>query len=153
METSLQVLTVQVVLQKKGEQIHSISQEASVLEAVEKMCSTKVGALLVVQANKPVGIISERDLMNRVVLNKKDPASLRVAEVMSSNLFTITPEEKLSAAMSLMTEKRIRHLPVVDGSGNLKGMVSIGDLVRTITSAQEEFINMLEDYITGKHMV
>jgi len=152
METSLQVLTVQVVLQKKGTQVHSISQGASILEAVDKMCSLKVGALLVVEANKPIGIISERDLMNRVVLNRKDPASLRVAEIMSSNLVTITPEEKMSAAMSLMTEKRIRHLPVVDSSGNLKGMVSIGDLVRTITSAQEEFINMLEDYITGKHM-
>lgn len=152
MEATLRVLTLQAVLQKKGTQVHNISPTASVLEAVEKMCSLKLGALLVVQDGKPVGIISERDLMNRIVLNRKDPAAVSVAEAMTPDLVTVTPDDKLSAAMSLMTDKRIRHLPVVDKSGNLKGMVSIGDLIRTISSAQEEFIGMLEDYITGKHM-
>ena len=153
MDTSLQVLTVQVILQKKGQQIHSVSKEITVLEAVEKMCGLKVGALLVTENNKPVGIISERDLMTRVVLNRKDVGTTRVDEVMTANPVTITPDDKLSEAMSLMTQKRFRHLPVVDKDGNLTGMVSIGDLVRTITSAQEEMIGMLEDYITGKHMV
>ena len=153
MDTSLQVLTVQVVLQKKGQQIHSVSKENTVLEAVEKMCALKVGALLVTENDKLIGIISERDLMTRVVLNKKDVSATRIADVMTANPVTITPNEKLSDAMSLMTQKRFRHLPVVDKDGKLMGMVSIGDLVRTITSAQEEMIGMLEGYITGKHMV
>lgn len=153
MDTSLQVLTAQVILQKKGQEIHSIGKENTVLEAVEKMCALKVGALLVTENNKPVGIISERDLMTRIVLQQKNASATRVADVMTANPVTITPNEKLSDAMSVMTQKRFRHLPVVDKDGNLMGMISIGDLVRTITSAQEEMIGMLEDYITGKHMV
>ena len=143
---------IQSLLETKGNQIYGVTEETPVLEAVEKMCSLTVGALLVMRADKPVGIFSERDLMTRVVLKKCDPASTKVGEVMTSNLIHACAQQKISEAMAMMTEKHFRHLPVVDDDKELKGMISIGDMVRAISAAQAQHINILEDYITGKHM-
>jgi len=143
---------IQSLLEMKGSRIFGVSEETSVLEAVEKMCSLAVGALLVMRENKLVGIFSERDLMTRVVLKKRDPATTRVGEVMTKNLIHTSAQQKISEAMALMTEKRFRHLPVLDDNKELKGMISIGDMVRAISAAQAQHINILEYYITGKHM-
>ncbi len=143
---------IQSLLAMKGAQIFGVSEDTTVLEAVEKMCSLAVGALLVMRAEKPVGIFSERDLMTRVVLKKRDPASTKVSEVMTTNLIYTSTQQKISEAMAMMTEKHFRHLPVIDDAGELKGMISIGDMVRAISAAQAQHINILEDYISGKHM-
>jgi len=139
---------IQSLLTIKGDQIFGVSEDTLVLEAVEKMCSLTVGALL----DKPIGIFSERDLMTRVVLKKRDPASTKVSEVMTTNLIYTSAQQKISEAMAMMTEKHFRHLPVMDDANELKGMISIGDMVRAISAAQAQHINILEDYITGKHM-
>ena len=143
---------IQSLLTIKGDQIFGVSEDTLVLEAVEKMCSLTVGALLVMRSDKPIGIFSERDLMTRVVLKKRDPASTKVSEVMTTNLIYTSAQQKISEAMAMMTEKHFRHLPVMDDANELKGMISIGDMVRAISAAQAQHINILEDYITGKHM-
>ncbi len=143
---------IQSLLEIKGNQIYGVAEDTPVLEAVEKMCSLAVGALLVMRADKPIGIFSERDLMTRVVLKKRDPESTRVGEVMTTDLIYTSAQQKISEAMAMMTEKHFRHLPVMDDAKELKGMISIGDMVRAISAAQAQHINILEDYITGKHM-
>ena len=107
-----------------------------------------VGALLVVDGRKPVGIFTERDVLRRILDADQDPALVHVAEVMTRELVTITPETRLEEAMRVMTERRHRHLPVMDGD-EVVGMVSIGDLMRWITINQEEYIRQMQEYITG----
>jgi CBS domain-containing protein len=108
-----------------------------------------VGALLVVDAGRPVGMFTERDVLRRVVDADRDPAQTRVSSVMSRDVMTISPGLHVEEAMTLMTTRRFRHLPVLEG-GEVVGMVSIGDLMRWITLHQEDHIRQMTEYITGQ---
>ncbi len=142
--------TVAAVLREKGSKVYTVAPEATTLEAARAMDAHNVGSLLVVDGEKPVGIFSERDLMRRVVVAGKDPAKVKVREVMSRDVWVVEPETRVKEAMAIMTERRCRHLPVVE-KGKVVGLISIGDLVRWISKDQEFQIRMLENYITGAY--
>ncbi len=120
------------------------------MQAVEAMCTAKVGAVLVCTGKACAGIFSERDLMTRVILEHRDPATTKVADVMSENVTAVGPEVSTEEAMAIMTDRRCRHLPVIDG-GRVIGVVSIGDLVRHESRDQDFEIRSLTDYILGKY--
>jgi CBS domain-containing protein len=143
--------TVATILEEKGSRVvHSVKPHATVFEAVEKMASVKIGAVLVCDEGRPVGIFSERDLLTRVILERRDPASTRVGDVMSAEIACVDLGTPTEEAMAIMTERRCRHLPVVDAE-SLVGLVSIGDLVRHTSQDQEFEIRMLTHYIHGKY--
>lgn len=142
------MIGLEPILSQKGDKTYTVHPGVSVLQAVDEMCRAHVGALVVLDGNRPVGIFSERDLMTRVVLRERDPATTRVGEVMSTNLRRVTSKTEPHEAMSLMTEWRVRHLPVLDGE-RLVGIVSIGDVVRWSTSEHERLIGELERYCAG----
>ena len=137
------------VLAEKGRQVYTVRRGASVAEAVREMNEKGVGALLVLEDERPVGIFTERDVLRRIVDADKDPAFTRVGEVMTRRLVTITPETHVEEAMELMTQRRFRHLPVMDAD-DLVGMLSIGDLMRWITLHQEDEIRVMTAYIVGR---
>lgn len=140
---------VSSVLAEKGRQVYTVSRSATVSDAVREMNEKGVGALLVVDAGRPVGMFTERDVLRRVVDADRDPAQTRVSSVMSRDVMTISPGLHVEEAMTLMTARRFRHLPVLDG-GEVVGMVSIGDLMRWITLHQEDHIRQMTEYITGQ---
>jgi CBS domain-containing protein len=142
--------TVGTILKQKGHEVHHMGPKASVKDAVEKMCAVHIGAVLVVEAERPVGIFTERDLMTRVILEHKEPASTLVEEVMTADVVCVPVETRLGEAMAIMTEQRCRHLPVVD-EGRVVGIVSIGDLVRQQSRNQKFEIRMLTNYICGTY--
>jgi len=139
------------ILEEKGSRlVHTVTQEATVLEAVEAMCAAGVGALLVCDRGAPLGIFSERDLMTRVILERRDPSATQVGEVMNTEVACVSLETSTDEAMAIMTERRCRHLPVVH-KGAVVGLVSIGDLVRHETTNQQYEIRMLTEFICGKY--
>ncbi len=142
--------TISHILKEKGPEIHHTAPDTTVLRAVEMMCAVRVGALMVCEGGKPVGMFTERDLMTRVILAGRDPSKTRLDEVMSRDVAYVEPSTRAEEAMAVMTEKRCRHLPVVSG-GKVVGLVSIGDLVRWLSRNQEFHIRALQDYITGKY--
>jgi CBS domain-containing protein len=142
--------TVGHIIKEKGGTVHTTAPKDSVLQAVETMCGKKVGSLLVCQQGLPIGIITERDLMTDVVLARRDPAKTRVEEVMATDVVCVDPATPTAEAMAIMTERRCRHLPVVEGE-RIVGVISIGDLVRWASRNQEFEIRMLTDYIHGKY--
>lgn len=136
------------LLGKKGSQIWSLPPTASVYNAIAMMADKEVGALPVLDGNALVGIVSERDYARKVILQGRSSKETPVTEIMSSPVVTVTPAHTIEECMRLVTEKRIRHLPVVE-DGRLVGMVSIGDLVNWTITAQQETIVHLETYISG----
>lgn len=142
--------TIAAVLQEKGTQIFTVSPTTTAQEAAQTMVKHNVGSVLVVEAGKPIGIFSERDLMVRVVVPGKDPKKVEVREVMTGGVAVVEPHTRVKQAMAIMTEKRCRHLPVV-AEGKIVGLVSIGDLVRWLSKDQEFQIRMLEHYIVGSY--
>lgn len=138
--------TVTQLLQAKGREIHSIGPDARVIEALKLMAEKGIGALVVTEGGGLAGIISERDYARKVILHGKSSHDILVREIMTAKVFTVHPGQSVEECMALMTEKRIRHLPVTDG-GRLVGVLSIGDLVKEVIADQEQTIKQLESYI------
>ncbi len=140
--------SVSEILSYKGNAAWSISPDATVFEAVQMMADKNVGALLVIENDKLVGIISERDYTRKVALKGKHSRTTAVREVLSSQVVHVTPAHTVQECLRLMTDHHFRHLPVLDGD-RIAGIVSIGDLVNWIISAQSATISQLQTYITG----
>lgn len=140
--------TIDAILAKKGSEIYSISPDATVFDAIEMMANKNVGALLVVQESQLLGLVSERDYTRKVMLRGKRSRETQVREIMSTDLTITRPHEPVETCLRLMTEKRIRHLPVMEGE-TLRGVISIGDLVKSVIASQNAAISHLENYISG----
>lgn len=138
------------VLRDKGSVIHTIAADSTVLAAVRRMNEHKIGALVVVEGGSVVGMFTERDVLQRVVDSALDPSRTAVASVMTRAVVHVRPKTLVEEAMAIMTEKRCRHLPVME-SGRVIGMVSIGDLTRWIVKDQSIGIRDLIEYIQGKY--
>ena len=142
--------TVRSVLASKVQGVEFTTPEATVLEAVHQMNEHKIGALVVMDDDRVAGIFTERDVLRRVVGDEKDPASTRVGQVMTSKVVCCVADADLDEVATLMKNRRIRHVPVCNGDGNLLGMVSIGDINAANTSTQEATIHFLNEYIYGR---
>lgn len=140
---------VSALIADKGRQVYTISPATTVREAVREMNEKGVGALLVLVEDYPVGIFTERDVLRRVVDEGRNPQATRVADVMTTDVLVVEPTTPVEQVMATMTERRIRHLPVVD-AGELVGMISIGDVTRWMSRNQEAHIQRMTDYITGR---
>jgi CBS domain-containing protein len=139
---------LQSILERKDATIQLITPDASAHDAASHMSRAHVGALLVFEDDELVGIVSERDIMTRVVLEQRDATTTLVRDIMSQKLACIRNDRSASDAMALMTERRIRHLPVLDG-GRVAGVVSIGDLVHWVINQKEFEIVSLREYVSG----
>jgi CBS domain-containing protein len=137
---------VKHILKTKGHAIWSVAPKAPVYEAIQLMAEKGVGALLVLKKGKMVGIVSERDYARKVILRGKSSKKTPVKEIMSSHVIYTSPDQTVENCMALMTARRVRHLPVLDGD-QLVGIISIGDLVRAIIAEQDALIQQLENYI------
>lgn len=140
--------TISDILSHKGANSWTISPEATVFDAIQMMADKNVGALLVTEANRLVGIISERDYTRKVALKGKASKLTAVREILSDHVIHVTPANTVEECLRIMTEHRIRHLPVLEGD-RIVGVVSIGDLVNWIISAQTTTIDQLQTYISG----
>lgn len=136
------------ILSAKGSDVWSVTPQHTVFAALVLMAEKEVGALLVLDGESLVGIFSERDYARKVILEDKSSKDTSVSEVMSAPVFTVGPDQSIEDCMSLMTEKRARHLPVLK-DGKLIGLISIGDVVKAVISEREAVIGQLESYITG----
>ena len=140
--------TVDQLLKLKGAEVFSVAPQDSVLHAIEIMATRHVGALLVMNQTALIGIISERDYARKVILKNRSSHDTPVGDIMTSPAVSVTPDDTVRHCMTLMTEGRFRHLPVVK-SGGVVGMLSIGDLVKAVIQEQSEHIEQLERYIAG----
>ncbi len=135
-------------LEKKGHDVWWVAPETTVFDALQLMAKKKVGALLVLEEDSLVGVFSERDYARKVTLKGKSSKDTPVRDIMSTKIVCVTPNQSTEECMSLMTEKRVRHLPVMDGE-KLIGIISIGDVVKAVIADREDIIEQLEHYITG----
>ena len=140
--------TVRQLLATKGNDVWTMSPETKVLEALELMAEKNIGAILVLTEGQLWGVMSERDYARKIVLEGKSSSSTPVSEIMTRPVLVVHPDQTIDKCMALMTDKRLRHLPVVEND-QLVGMVSIGDVVKTIVADQEFMLDQLETYITG----
>jgi CBS domain-containing protein len=138
--------TVRMLLERKDRAIYSVEAQAPVLNAIRLMAEHGVGALLVMKGAALEGIVSERDYARKVILLGRSSSDTPVADIMTSPVLTVSLDDTVQRCMQLMTDKRVRHLPVVDG-GRVVGMVSIGDLVKAVIAEQQQQIEQLESYI------
>jgi len=140
--------TISEILSHKGSTVWTVTPDVTVFDAIQMMADKNVGALLVTENNKLVGIISERDYTRKVIVKGKSSKTTAVREILSSHVIHVTPSSTVQECMRLMTDHHFRHLPVLDGD-RIAGIVSIGDLVNWIISAQHSTISQLQTYITG----
>jgi CBS domain-containing protein len=138
------------LLRIKGPGVWSISPESTVYEAIEQMAEKQIGALVVLDAGKLEGIVSERDYARKVILQNKHSHETRVREIMTTPALFIKPEDSINECMRMMTSHRVRHLPVLEGE-RVVGIVSIGDVVNWIIMSHEQTIHQLQSYITGAY--
>lgn len=143
-----EMITAKQILKSKGNAAWTISPEASVYEALQLMAQKDIGALVVVEAKKIVGMFSERDYARKFIQGEKSTKEIMVRELMSAPVDTIRPGMSIGACMALMTERRVRHLPVVEGE-KMVGLISIGDVVKAIITEQQKVIDQLGNYISG----
>ena len=139
---------VRQLLKQKGTTVHTVSPGATVLAALRTMAEHDVGALVVVEAGEVRGVVSERDYARKVILRGKASADTSVSDIMSDVVVSVTSKESIDGCMAQMTDKRVRHLPVIE-DGLLMGIISIGDVVKAIIESQKHEIEELEGYITG----
>lgn len=139
----------QIIQTKQIQQVHTIEADATVLTALQVMAEHNIGALPVTEAGKVIGVISERDYARKCVLQGRSSIGTMVRELMNSPVTTVTPKQSVSECLSLITDRHLRHLPVVEDE-QLVGLVSIGDLVKETIAEQEELIQQLEQYIRGE---
>ena len=139
---------VKHLLDNKGREIVSVTPEVSVLDAIKIMADKTIGSLLVMRDDKLLGIVTERDYARKVIIKGRSSESTEVGEIMTADVYTATPLKTVNDCMTVMTKRKIRHLPVVD-DGVVTGVISIGDLVQAIISDQQEEIEHLEHYISG----
>ena len=135
-------------LEKKGHDVWWVAPETTVFDALQLLANKKVGALLVLEEDSLVGVFSERDYARKVILKGKSSKDTPVEDIMSTKIVCVAPNQSTEECMSLMTEKRVRHLPVMDGE-KLIGIISIGDVVKAVIADRENIIEQLEHYITG----
>lgn len=140
--------SVAQLLESKGNAVYSIEPEASVYNALELMAKHNIGALPVLEGKKLVGLVSERDYARKVILQGHNSRETRVSDIMSKQVTCASPGDEVQQCMAIMTEKRIRHLPVLE-QGELVGLVSIGDLVKSIIGEQQFVIEQMTQYIAG----
>lgn len=142
------MITARELVEAKGSAVWSVAPDASVLDAVRLMAEKRVGSLVVQEAGKLVGIFSERDFAWKIVQTDRPPRDIPVGEFMTARVVYVRPEQTIEECMALMTDKRVRHLPVMDGD-RLLGVLSIGDIVKSLISHQQFIIKQLEHYIAG----
>ncbi|MEJ2454471.1 MAG: CBS domain-containing protein [Candidatus Thiodiazotropha sp.] len=140
--------TINQLLQTKGSRVETVAADATVFEALTIMADKGIGALVVLQDNKPVGLFSERDYARNIILKGRTSKQTKVSEVMSSHVVVAHPDQSVEECMAIMTEKRVRHLPVMQGD-ELIGIISIGDLVKAIIENQQFMIEQLVNYISS----
>jgi CBS domain-containing protein len=143
------VTVKQLLKSKSNSEVWSVAPNTSVYDALALMSEKNVGALPVVEKEKLVGVISERDYARKVILKSKSSLQTPVSEIMTPRVFSVQIGQKMSECMAIMSEKRVRHIPVMDGD-RLVGIISIGDVLKEIISAQEIYIKDLENYIDGR---
>lgn len=139
---------VSTLLREKGKNVYSVSPHVTVRDAVREMTEKGVGSLLVFERHKPVGLLTDRDVLTRVVDAGRDASSTHVGDVMTRDFIVVEPSMRVEQAMAIMTESRCRHLPVVE-DGQVVGLVSIGDVTRWASRNYESIIRSYEEYITG----
>jgi len=142
------MLRITYLLALKGKDVWSIDPEAPVLDAIRMMAERRIGALPVIRGGQLLGIVSERDYARKVILMNRSSADTPVRDIMTSPVTTVSPDQAVHNCMEIMTEKRIRHLPVVDRNG-VVGIISIGDLVKAVIEEQQQTIDQLERYIAS----
>lgn len=138
---------VSQLLRSKGHDVWSVGPDTTIFDALKVMSQMNVGTVLVLEKGKVAGIFSERDYARKVVLHGKSSRTTPVSEVMTPDVYCVTPAESIETCMSLMTDRHFRHLPVLTDEGELTGIISIGDVVKALLSDKEVIINHLEDYI------
>lgn len=143
-------MLVRDILKDKGTEIYSIRPEQTVYEAIAKMADLNIGALLVMEDNNLVGIISERDYRNKVILKGRTSKTTPVRDIMTENVYCVNPADSVEECLAIMTDRKFRHLPVMEQK-RVAGVVSIGDLVKAVISRQEIEIKNLRHYITGNY--
>ena len=141
-------ISVSQLLNKKGKEIHSISPDATVFDAIKLMSELGVGALLVMEDGKLNGVISERDYTRKVILKGKSSGSTPVHEIMTKNVFCLSPEDNIDQCMALMNENQIRHLPIVEND-RVVGVVTIMDVIKNVLIEKDFIIEQMEQYIAG----
>jgi CBS domain-containing protein len=143
------MLSVRQLLEKKGHDVYSVAPDASVFDAIKTMADKGIGALLVMDGEDVIGIMSERDYARKVILKGRSSRETPVKDIMTDRVLFVEPDRTLNEAMALMTDKRIRHLPVME-SDKLVGIFSVGDVIKAIISEQKFIIDQLESYIKGR---
>ena len=142
------MITVRDILDRKGRHVHSVAPSDTVFSALGLMSEKRIGALMVMDGDALVGVVSERDYARKVVLAGRNSRETLVREIMTSKVYHVSPKHRIEDCMAIMTEKGVRHLPVLDGR-RLDGVVSIGDVVKSVISHQEFIIEQLEHFIAG----
>ncbi|MEX0928061.1 MAG: CBS domain-containing protein [Balneolales bacterium] len=144
-------MIVQEILAKKGSEVYHTTPDTSVFDAISLMAAHDVGALIVMKKNRLKGIISERDYRNKVILMGRTSKQTPVKDIMTSNVLCVSPDETIEKCMGIMTTHKIRHLPVLTRDKKLAGIISIGDLVKSIIDKQEIEITDMKNYIAGSY--
>lgn len=143
------MITIQDILNEKGSRVYSVNSDKTVYESLEKMAAHNVGAVLIMDGDKLAGIFTERDYMKKIVLQNRASATTAITDVMTPNPVCVTPKDSVENGLAIITQKRLRHLPVID-DGKVVGIVSIGDLVKKKISDLNATIKTLNDYIHGQ---